>query len=106
MPTLNADEKQRRIAEDDGDPSDEVVPARNGGGATNCYHEDPECPHVAMTEMDPEDTETREWCHDNDVVPCRRCVLQDYDNGGRQGLIQQLEDDDVNDPADIDWEAV
>jgi hypothetical protein len=104
MPSITREQTNQRIERDDGDLSDEVIPRRDDRDIC-CYHNDPNCYHVTEYDIDPSDTETRAWCQENGLAPCKRCVLGEYTPSG-SAITEQLMDPDVTEFDDIDWEAV
>ncbi|MDS0258539.1 hypothetical protein NDI56_03825 [Haloarcula sp. S1CR25-12] len=102
MPTLSVDEREERIAADDGDREDTVLQVINNG-RQSCYHDpDADCAHLAQA------TETRErtrgWCHDHGFAPCKRCVLGTAVSGGQESLGTKLLNGDVGVDHDFAWD--
>lgn len=72
MAQLTRDEREARIAQDDGDPDDEVelvVRTEHFGH----YHESEDCEHYRAA--DRTKTVTRAYCWRHQRAPCKECVL-------------------------------
>jgi len=104
MPTFSRADRRERLAKDDGDTEDEVIPAGKAFD-NNCYHEDETCSSVkrVVGDVDDEDWTTREQAQATGYLPCKNCVLS---RAPPSDLRSQLEDPDVDSVDDIDWEAV
>lgn len=103
------DEREDLIADDDGDPTDEVFVTTVGHtGAHGSYHtvsEDPDddCWYVDRDTMR---TVTRAQAQTSRRPPCKVCVLEDHDtgNGGENGAGGKSELERMVERGEIDSE--
>ena len=77
---MNREEREARVARDDGHPDTEVAaPESRKPGSYGAYHEDHHCKYI---KTDKTTTETRWKSQLRGMVPCLHCVLDDRDPGG------------------------
>lgn len=72
MGSLTRAEREARIAQDDGDPDDEVELVVRTEYVGH-YHESEDCEHYTAADMTK--TVTRAYCWRHDRAPCKQCVL-------------------------------
>jgi len=102
MPTLSVAEREKRIADDDGDRKDTVLQVINGG-RQSCYHDpDADCAHVTQADQTPERSRGR--CQDNGRAPCKRCILGTATPGQQGSLGDRLLNGDVTVDHEFAWD--
>jgi hypothetical protein len=102
MPTLTVDEREARIAEDNGDPEDTVLQIINNG-RQSCYHDvDGDCFHVTQAAQTRE--RTRGWCQNHGWAPCKRCVLGTAKAGRQDSLGDKILNGDVSVDHEFAWD--
>lgn len=95
MASINREQAQRRIAQDDGDGTDRVYLPRGNNSTVECYHEREDCYTLRHTTTC--DAVMREQAQQQGKAPCKVCVLGNVEKNHGQSLAARLQQMDPED---------